>query len=349
MCARRVPRCFRANVRRYNGETKKGQKKKDRFSLAAHSRNGNVRREKKNLRSKRRFDLFPWNPSPIAASIHVYINTSAAYRLIQPPNNSSLPLFLSLLLIFNHRDCVLFFLLLLLLFLSFPATMAVSFSQRVSRYFSMLVGNDGAWCERAPIHYRGDTTRKLASFPPPPVLLSSPLLSSLPPSFSLIVLLLLCIWRASSAAVNAFTIHIQSPGNRHARSTPTLLFPLPPSSVFPYAPLDAPVERTLRFWLTLYRPKNPKSLTTVTALIFDADAISPATCRRILTISKGFVNTTCDTNKKELLLEIVVEWIWCAKHLNISTDNKNINARFQFNHTKHKQLSKSLFIHLKMH
>lgn len=44
----------------------------------------------------------------------------------------------------------------------------------------------------------------------------------------------------------------------------------------------------------LYNPKNPKSLTTVKARTLAPPAISPATCKRILTISKGFVNTTCD-------------------------------------------------------
>lgn len=42
----------------------------------------------------------------------------------------------------------------------------------------------------------------------------------------------------------------------------------------------------------LYNPKNPKSLTTAQALTFAPPAISPATCKRILTISNGFVNTT---------------------------------------------------------
>lgn len=45
---------------------------------------------------------------------------------------------------------------------------------------------------------------------------------------------------------------------------------------------------------TLYNPKRPNSLTTVHALTFDPPAISPATCNRIFTISKGLVNMTCD-------------------------------------------------------
>jgi hypothetical protein len=46
--------------------------------------------------------------------------------------------------------------------------------------------------------------------------------------------------------------------------------------------------------LTLYIPKRPSSFTTLRALIFVPLAISPATWRRILTISSGFVNITCE-------------------------------------------------------
>ena len=48
------------------------------------------------------------------------------------------------------------------------------------------------------------------------------------------------------------------------------------------------------FFITLYRPKNPNSRTTPRAETFFAEAISPATCRRILTISRGLVNMTWD-------------------------------------------------------
>jgi len=50
----------------------------------------------------------------------------------------------------------------------------------------------------------------------------------------------------------------------------------------------------LRLSPTLYNPKRPNSLTTVHALTFDPPAISPATCSRIFTISRGLVNMTCD-------------------------------------------------------
>lgn len=43
----------------------------------------------------------------------------------------------------------------------------------------------------------------------------------------------------------------------------------------------------------LYKPNKPNSLTTPHALTFEP-ATSPATCNLILTISKGFVKTTCD-------------------------------------------------------
>lgn len=45
--------------------------------------------------------------------------------------------------------------------------------------------------------------------------------------------------------------------------------------------------------LPLYNPSNPSSFTTPHADTFDP-ATSPATCNRILTISKGLVKTTCD-------------------------------------------------------
>ena len=45
---------------------------------------------------------------------------------------------------------------------------------------------------------------------------------------------------------------------------------------------------------TLYNPKNPSDLTTDQADTLLVDAISPATWRRILTISRGLVNITCD-------------------------------------------------------
>uniref|UniRef100_A0A6B0U652 Putative secreted protein n=1 Tax=Ixodes ricinus TaxID=34613 RepID=A0A6B0U652_IXORI len=38
----------------------------------------------------------------------------------------------------------------------------------------------------------------------------------------------------------------------------------------------------------------PRSLMTVQALTLAMEAISPATCRRILTISSGLVNITCE-------------------------------------------------------
>lgn len=44
----------------------------------------------------------------------------------------------------------------------------------------------------------------------------------------------------------------------------------------------------------LYKPKKPSSLTTCQARIFDPVSVSPATCSLIFTISKGFVNTTCE-------------------------------------------------------
>lgn len=44
----------------------------------------------------------------------------------------------------------------------------------------------------------------------------------------------------------------------------------------------------------LYKPNNPSSLTTCHARTLAPPAISPATCKRIFTISNGFVNTTCD-------------------------------------------------------
>jgi hypothetical protein len=44
----------------------------------------------------------------------------------------------------------------------------------------------------------------------------------------------------------------------------------------------------------LYIPNRPSSFTTLRALIFAPLAISPATWRRILTISSGFVNITCE-------------------------------------------------------
>lgn len=42
----------------------------------------------------------------------------------------------------------------------------------------------------------------------------------------------------------------------------------------------------------LYKPNKPKSLTTERALTFEPLAISPAICKRIFTISKGFVKMT---------------------------------------------------------
>lgn len=45
---------------------------------------------------------------------------------------------------------------------------------------------------------------------------------------------------------------------------------------------------------TLYNPKKPSSLITEIALNFFVDAISPATCKRIFTISNGLVNITCE-------------------------------------------------------
>lgn len=44
--------------------------------------------------------------------------------------------------------------------------------------------------------------------------------------------------------------------------------------------------------LTLYRPKSPRSRSTFRALTLGPVVISPATCRRILTISRGLVKMT---------------------------------------------------------
>ena len=46
--------------------------------------------------------------------------------------------------------------------------------------------------------------------------------------------------------------------------------------------------------LTLYNPKKPSSLMTLKALTLAVPTISPATCSRIFTISKGLVNITCE-------------------------------------------------------
>jgi hypothetical protein len=57
------------------------------------------------------------------------------------------------------------------------------------------------------------------------------------------------------------------------------------------------ISQQLKFSLklnTLYNPKKPSSLITVIALNFCVDAISPATCKRIFTISNGLVNITCE-------------------------------------------------------
>lgn len=45
---------------------------------------------------------------------------------------------------------------------------------------------------------------------------------------------------------------------------------------------------------TLYSPKSPKSCSTFRALTLGPVVISPATCRRIFTISRGLVKMTCE-------------------------------------------------------
>lgn len=58
---------------------------------------------------------------------------------------------------------------------------------------------------------------------------------------------------------------------------------------------------------TLYRPKSPKSRSTFKALTLGPVVISPATCRRIFTISSGLVKMTweppaCRERRKEAIL-----------------------------------------------
>lgn len=63
-------------------------------------------------------------------------------------------------------------------------------------------------------------------------------------------------------------------------------------SYFHWVHYNLPTETTRGNPLTLYRPKRPRSRSTFRALTLGPVVISPATCRRILTISRGLVKMT---------------------------------------------------------